>query len=94
MLVIFFDCEGIVHQKFVPPGQMVYRHYFREVLQYLREQVYQKCLEQWQRKNWFIHCDNTLVHTALSVQQFLSPKNMAVVPNTPYSSDLAPCFQE
>jgi hypothetical protein len=31
------------------------------------------------------------VHTALSVQQFLATKNMAVVPHLPYSPDLGPC---
>jgi hypothetical protein len=30
-------------------------------------------------------------HTALSVQQFLATKNMAVVPHTRYSPNLAPC---
>jgi hypothetical protein len=45
MLVIFFDCEGIVHQEFVPPGQTVNQHYNMEVLKHLREQVHLKCLE-------------------------------------------------
>jgi hypothetical protein len=36
MLVIFFDCEGIVHQKFVPPSQTVNQHYYLEVLKRLR----------------------------------------------------------
>jgi hypothetical protein len=26
MLVIFFDCDGIFHQEFVPPGQTVNHH--------------------------------------------------------------------
>jgi hypothetical protein len=37
-------------------------------------------------------------HNALSVQQFLATRNMAMVPHPPYSPDLAPCnfscFQE
>jgi hypothetical protein len=39
MLVIFSDCEDIIHQEFVPPGQMVNQHCNLEVLQCLREQV-------------------------------------------------------
>jgi hypothetical protein len=31
-VVIFFDCEGIVHQEFIPPGQTVNQHYYLEVL--------------------------------------------------------------
>jgi hypothetical protein len=39
MLVIFFGCEGIVHQEFVPPGQTVNQHYSLEVLKRLKGQV-------------------------------------------------------
>ena len=28
MLMLFFDCQGIVHQEFVPPGQVVNQHCF------------------------------------------------------------------
>jgi hypothetical protein len=42
MVVIFFECEGTVHQEFVPPGQTVNQHYYREVLQCLTEQIHQK----------------------------------------------------
>jgi hypothetical protein len=35
MLGIFFVCEGIVHQEFIPPGQVVNQHFYREVLQHL-----------------------------------------------------------
>jgi hypothetical protein len=37
MLMIFFDCEGTVHQEFVPPGQTVNQYYYLEVLKRLRE---------------------------------------------------------
>jgi hypothetical protein len=43
MLVIFFDCGGIIYQEFVPLGQMVNQGYYWEVLQHLREQVGHKC---------------------------------------------------
>jgi hypothetical protein len=36
--------------------------------------------------------DNVPLHTALSVQQFLADKNMAVVPHPPYFPDLAICY--
>jgi hypothetical protein len=28
MLMLFFGCRGIVHQEFVPSGQVVNQHYF------------------------------------------------------------------
>jgi hypothetical protein len=38
-------------------------------------------------QDWLIHHDNMLAHAALSVQQFLAIKNMAVAPHPhpPYS---------
>jgi transposase len=91
MLVIFFYCEVIVHQEFVPPGQTVNQHHYLEVLKRLREQARRKRLERWRNQDWLLHSDNAQAHTALSVQRFLAAKNMAVVPHPPYSPDLAPC---
>jgi hypothetical protein len=87
VLVIFFDCEGIVHQQFVPPGQTVNQHYCWEVLKRLREQV----PERWRNQDWLLHHDKAPAHTALSVQRFLAAKNMAVVPHPPHLPDFAPC---
>jgi hypothetical protein len=91
MLVILFDCEGTVHQEFVPPGLTVNQHHYLQVLKRLREQVRRKLLERWWNQNWLLHHDNAPAHTALSVQRFLATKNMAVVPRPPNSPDLAPC---
>jgi hypothetical protein len=90
MLIIFSDCESIIHQESVPPGQMVNQHYYWEVLQCLMKQVC-RIHPEWKRnQDWFIHHDNELAHTALSMQQFLAAKNMAVVPHPPYSPYSAP----
>jgi len=45
----------------------------------------------WSCGDWFLHHDNALAYTALSVQQFLPKNNMTVIPHPPYSPDLAPC---
>jgi hypothetical protein len=79
MLVTSSDCEGTVHQEFVPPGQTVSQHYYWKVSKCLREQVCQKHPEKWWNQDWFICHNNAQAHTALSVQQFLAAKNMAVV---------------
>jgi hypothetical protein len=91
MLVIFFDCEGTVHQEFVPPGQTMNQNYYLEVLKRLREHVHRKRPERWRNQDWFLRHDNAPAHNALSVQRFLAAKNMAVVPHAPYPPDLAPC---
>jgi len=41
---IFFECQGIVHQEFAPPGQMASQRYYWEVLQSLRNPVNQTLL--------------------------------------------------
>jgi hypothetical protein len=91
MLVIFFDCGGIVHQEFIPPGQTVNRHYYLEVSKRLRERVRRKRSERWRNQDWLLHHDSAPAHTVFSVQRFSAAKNMAVVPHPPYSPDMAPC---
>jgi histone-lysine N-methyltransferase SETMAR len=91
MLVIFFDCEDIDHQEFVPPSQTENQHYYFGVLKLLREQARRKRPERWRNQNWLLYHDSAPAHTALSVQRIFAAKNMAVVPHPPYSPDLAPC---
>jgi len=91
MLVISFDFEDTAQQASVYPSQIVNQHFYQEVMQCLRDQVCWKCLEWWQNHDWLIDHDIVPAHMALRVQQFLATKNMAVVPNTPYSPDMAPC---
>jgi len=91
MLISFFDANGIVHKKFVPPGQTVNQQFYLEMLKRLRKNVQKKQLEMWSSGDWFLHHDNAPAHTALSVQQFLAKNNMTVIPHPPYSPDLAPC---
>ena len=42
MLIIFFDCEGVVHYEFSPRGQMINKEYYVEVLKRLRDAVTRK----------------------------------------------------
>ncbi len=41
-------------------------------------------------KNWKLHQDNARPHVAQAVQDFLTQKNIEMVPHPPYSTDLAP----
>lgn len=73
-----FDCYLHFWQEFVGPGQTVSWHYYREILQRLREHVLRKLLEKWRNRNCLAYGDNAQTHTALLEQQFLSTKYMAV----------------
>lgn len=39
-----------------------------------------------------LHHDNATVHSALSIREFLVKKNIATIPHSPCSPDLALCY--
>ena len=89
LLIVFCDIQGIVHKEFVPPDQTVNGKFYCEVLKRLREGSRHKCPDKWNKNNWLLHHD-VPTHTSLAVQQFLSSKNITVIP-PPNLSDFAPC---
>jgi hypothetical protein len=50
-------------------------------LKQLREGIRRKCPDKWKKNNWFLHHDNTPVHTSLIVWQFLTSENITVIPH-------------
>jgi len=91
ILIIFFNIQGTVYKEFVPPGQIVNGNFHCEVLKRLREGIWRKRPDKWKKNNWFLHQDNAPAHTSFAVRQFLTSKNITVIPHPPYSPDLAPC---
>lgn len=67
------------------------QQFYLEVLGRLRENVRKTRPEMWKSDDWSLHHDNAPAHTSLSVQQFLTKNNMAIVPHPSYSPNLAPC---
>jgi len=91
MLITFFDVKGIVHMEFLPQGQTINQHVYKDILKRLLRAVREKRQDLWQTKSWLLHHDNAPAHNALSVRQFLAEKNITVLEQPPYSPDLAPC---
>ncbi|UYV84244.1 hypothetical protein LAZ67_X001650 [Cordylochernes scorpioides] len=91
LLTVFFDCRGVVHHEFLPQGRTVNKEYYLQVLRNLREAIRQKRSDLWKDKNWLLHHDNALAHTSLLVRDFLAKNNTLIMPQPPYSPDLAPC---
>ena len=91
MLITFFDHQGMVHHEFVPQGQTVNQHFYKEVLTRLVNKIRQKQRAFWAGKSWILHHDNALAHTALSMKQFLVSKEITMLHHPPYLPDLAPC---
>ena len=90
MLIAFFDARGIVHMEFLPQGQTVNQHVYKEILRRLLRSVREKRHELWQDNVWLLHQDNAPAD-ALSIRQFLTERNVTVLDHPPYSPDLAPC---
>ncbi|UYV66949.1 hypothetical protein LAZ67_4003429 [Cordylochernes scorpioides] len=88
--VITSDEAGVVHHEFLPQGRTVNKEYYLQVMRNLREAIRQKCPDLWKNKNWLLHHDNAPAHTSLLVRDFLAKNNTLMMPQPPYSPDLAP----
>jgi len=88
--LFFFDWKGIVHYEFVPCGETVNKHFYLNVLKRLRVAVRRKRPEVWTNNTWMLHHDNAPAHASLLIREFLTKHEMTVVPQPPYTPDLAP----
>jgi len=67
-------------------GQTVNAAFFVEVLERLRKRIVRPAIA----KSWRLHHDNAPSHTAFRVTDHLAKHNIAMVPQPPYSPDVAP----
>jgi hypothetical protein len=91
MLIVFFDCHGIVHHKFVPEGQTVNPAFYVDVLKRLWDRVRHVRPNFGGDNGWIRHQDNAPSHNALIVHEFFARDSITVMDHPPYSPDLAPC---
>ncbi|UYV80238.1 hypothetical protein LAZ67_18002125 [Cordylochernes scorpioides] len=89
LLTVFFDCRGVVHHEFLPQGRTVNKEYYLQDMRNLREAIRQKHPDLWKNKNWLLHHDNAPAHTSLLVRDLLAKNNTLMMPQPPYSPDLA-----
>jgi histone-lysine N-methyltransferase SETMAR len=90
MLIIFFGYECVVHHEILPKGQTVNKELYLEFLKRLRESTRKKMPESWKVKRWLFHHDSALAHTSLLFRDFLTKAGTTVLPQPPFSPDLAP----
>jgi len=64
--------------------------FFLNVLKHLREAVQRKRPEAWTNNTWMLHHDNAPGHVSLLIHEFSTKHETTVVPQPPYSPDLAP----
>ncbi|UYV74141.1 hypothetical protein LAZ67_11002233 [Cordylochernes scorpioides] len=89
--VITGDEAGVVHHELLPQDRTVNKEYYLQVMRNLREAIRQKRPDLWKNKNWLLHYDNAPAHTSLLVRDLLAKNNTLMMPQPPYSPDLAPC---
>ena len=65
MLIAFFDVHGIVHAEFLPPGQTINLHVYKNILRHLMRLVRKKRRELWDTRSWLLHHGNAPAHNAL-----------------------------
>ena len=88
ILIAFFDVHGIVHAEFLPQGQTINQHVYKNILQHLMNSVREKRREQWETRSWLLHHDNAPAHNALGIWEFLAKNNIAVLEQPPNCPDL------
>ena len=91
MLIAFFDVHGIVLAEFLPQGQTINQHVYKNILRRLMRSVREKRRELWQTRSRLLHHDNAPSHNALGIRGFLAKNNIVVPEQPPYSPDLAAC---
>ncbi|UYV69583.1 hypothetical protein LAZ67_6004023 [Cordylochernes scorpioides] len=91
LLVAFLDNKGIVHHEYLPAGQTVIKEMYLDILRHLREAIRKKMPEKWPNGDWILHHNNARPHTAHLVTSFFFAKNgTEILPQPPYSPDIAP----
>jgi hypothetical protein len=91
MLIVFFDCHGIVRHEFVPEGQTVNAAFYVEVLKHLRDRVHHVWPNLRGDNGWILHQDNDPSHIALILHEFLAHNSITMMDHPLYSPDVAPC---
>ena len=90
-LIAVFDVHGIVHAEFLPQGQTINQHVYKNILRRLMRSMREKKREMWESRSWLLHHDNAPAHNALGIREFFAKNNIAVLEQPLYSPDLAPC---
>ena len=92
ILIAFFDVHGIVHAEFLPQGQTINQHVYKNILLRLMCSLREKRRELWETRSWLLHYDNAAAHNVLEIWEFLAKNNIAVLEQLPYSPDVTLCI--
>ena len=89
MVIALFDSQGMVYTNYMPRGKTVNAAFILESLRRFLK-TFKAKRPEIAAGEWFLHWDNTPVHAAKSVRDFLTKNNIQLLDHPPYSPDLAP----
>ena len=89
--LILRGAKESLHFEFLPQGQIVNQTVYKGIFWRLIISVHYKRQKLWEAHAWALHHNNTPAHTALSIHQFLTERNIATLEHLPYSLDVALC---
>ena len=89
-MIPFFDSTGMIYMHWVPPGQIVNKEYYIEVLREFWKRFLGKRPALFKSAQWHFHQDHAPVHDSILVTDYLSKMGIKTVRQPPYSPDLAP----
>ena len=76
-VTVFFDWDGVVHHKYAPPGQMINKEHYLNVLHWLTDAIQWKRPQLWATDDRQLHCDNTPAHVSCLVLSFFFLKHQS-----------------
>ena len=89
MVLVFFDCRGIIYTRYAPVSYKVDAAYIIDVMSAFLKSLKKKRPELTE-KDWIFHWDNAPVHKAKVVKTFLEKKYVKLLDHPLYLPDLAP----
>jgi histone-lysine N-methyltransferase SETMAR len=90
MICVWWDVQGIIYYELLPPNQTINAEKYQEQLDRLREALRAKRPSLVNRNKVHFHHDNARPHTARTTKELLNSYSWKVLPQPPYSPDIAP----
>ena len=90
LLSVWWDIRGVIHHELLEPGRTITAEVYCEQLDRLKSAIEQKRPALANRRGILFHHDNARPHTARITLNKLSEFGWELLPQPPYSPDIAP----
>lgn len=87
---VWWDCHGIIHQEFLPPGQTINAPLYCQQLERVQKKLMETRPALINRKGVVYLHDNARPHASGVTQKKIFDLNWETIEHPPYSPDLAP----